>query len=236
MNRRLAVITARGGSKRIPRKNIRLFHGKPIIAYSIAAAIDSGCFETVMVSTDDAEIAEIARRLGAEVPFMRSAASSDDHATTAQVLQEVVEEWKKRGRIFDILCCLYPTAPFLTAGKLLAACSMMEESRASSLVSMVRFGYPLQRALRLVEGRIEFWMPEFKGARSQDLEPMYHDAGQMYWLRLDGPITNASIFSPHTVGFELPETEVQDIDTEADWEIAELKFSLMKGSAPLAAG
>jgi pseudaminic acid cytidylyltransferase len=219
----LAVITARGGSKRIPRKNIKEFRGLPVIAYPIKAALESGCFELVMVSTDDTEIASVAESFGAEVPFLRSAETANDTATSASVIAEVLAEWKRRGRSFEDVCCLYPTAPFLTGEKIKRAHELLQVSRASALISVVRFDYPVQRALRMVEGKISLRMPEFKDSRSQDLEPFYHDAGQMYWLHGREFLKRMSFFTDDAVGFELSETEVQDIDTMEDWEIAELK-------------
>ncbi|GFO68508.1 pseudaminic acid cytidylyltransferase [Geomonas limicola] len=225
----LAIVTARGGSKRIPRKNIRSFLGRPIIAYSIAAALESGCFSRVMVSTDDAEIAQVARELGAEVPFLRSAATSDDFATTAEVLLEVLAEYARRGEEFDCACCLYPTAPFVTAERLREAHRLLLTSGADAAVPVVRFSFPIERALEIRDGRLAFRHPEFRNSRSQDLTPAFHDSGQFYFFRVPPFLASRSLFGEQTVALELPETEVQDIDTEEDWQLAELKYRLLRG-------
>jgi N-acylneuraminate cytidylyltransferase len=228
----LAIITARGGSKRIPRKNIREFLGRPIIGYSIEAALASGLFDRVMVSTDDAEIARLARELGAEVPFLRSPEASDDFATTVDVLVEVLERYARQGEQFDWACCLYPTAPFVTPARLREACRLLRESGADSAVPVVRFGFPIERALEIREGLLGFRYPEFRNTRSQDLAPSYHDAGQFYYFRVPRFLVTRSLFGDRTVPIELPEAEVQDIDTEADWKLAELKYRLLREGAP----
>ena len=168
----IAIITARGGSKRIPRKNIKDFLGKPILAYSIEAALNSGVFDEVMVSTDDKEIAEIAEKYGAKVPFLRSEATSNDYATTADVLSEVIDRYEKAGKFFDEVCCIYPTAPFITAAKLKAAIEELNRSDADALVPVVRFGFPPQRGFVINEGNLKFQYPEFALARSQDIETL----------------------------------------------------------------
>lgn len=223
----LCVITARGGSKRIPRKNIRDFCGKPIIAYSIGAALESGLFDEVMVSTDDVEIAAVARAHGAEVPFMRSAHTSDDYATTTDVLLEVVREYEERGRKFDLLCCLYPTAPFVTADKLAEARSLLAGDVAA-VVPVVRFSYPPQRGFLERGGRLERWLPKHELARSQDLEPVFHDAGQFYFRDVDELLRTGSLVDG-AAALEISELEVQDIDSESDWELAEMKYERMVG-------
>ncbi len=220
----IAIITARGGSKRIPRKNIKEFLGKPIIAYSIEAALNSGVFDEVMVSTDDEEIAEIARKYGAKVPFMRSEKTSNDFATSADVINEVVEQYASKGVRFDVLCCIYPTAPFITAGKLKEAMSKFSDSSADSLVPVVKFDFPPQRGFIVKDGLVAFKYPEFALARSQDLEPMYHDCGQFYILKTDSFEREMKLVMSKTVPFIIPETEVQDIDNESDWIIAEEKY------------
>lgn len=224
----IAIITARGGSKRIPRKNIKEFCGKPILAYSIEAALQSGIFDTVMVSTDDKEIAEIAMQYGAEVPFFRSEATANDYAVTSDVLQEVLSEYEKRGEQYDALCCIYPTAPFLTAEKLRKAAALLEEMSADSVVPVVRFGFPPQRSVIVKDGYLEFKWSEHALTRSQDLEPFYHDAGQFYFLRTASFTEQKKMFMDKTVPLEMEELEVQDIDTEQDWKIAEVKFRMMK--------
>lgn len=224
--RAAAIITARGGSKRIPRKNIREFCGKPILAYSIEAAIESGIFDTVMVSTDDEEIADIARKYGAEVPFMRSEKNANDFAATNDVVKEVLDQYAKMGECFDIACCIYPTAPLLTADKLKKAVELLEENQADSVVPVVRFGFPPQRCVVKDGGLIKFKWPEYMQSRSQDLQPYYHDAGQFYCLRTESFLAENRLFMKRTVPLELSEMEVQDIDNEEDWKIAELKYEM----------
>ena len=223
----LCIITARGGSKRIPRKNVRAFCGRPIIAYSIEAALQSGLFDEVMVSTDDEEIAEVAKSCGAKVPFMRSAETSDDFATTAEVLLEVLDSYEALGRPYDAVCCVYPTAPFVTSEKLHGAVSLYETSRADAVYSVTRFSYPPQRGLVRRGGSVGWWMPEFESARSQDLEPVWHDAGQIYIRKVSALRETRSMLGPVTEIYEVPETEVQDIDNETDWQIAEMKYERM---------
>ncbi|MBQ6589093.1 MAG: pseudaminic acid cytidylyltransferase [Butyrivibrio sp.] len=223
----LALITARGGSKRIPRKNIKDFNGKPIIAYSIEAALGSGVFDEVMVSTDDEEIAEISRSYGAQVPFLRSEKTSNDFATTSDVINEVISEYEKRGQKFDIITCIYPTAPFITSEKLKKAVEDLESSDADSLIPVVRFSYPPQRAMEIQDGRLVFRQPENLTARSQDLTPHYHDAGQFYVTRTESFLRTNSLLMGSIIPLELSELEVQDIDNEVDWKLAELKYNLM---------
>lgn len=171
----IAMITARGGSKRIPRKNVKEFLGKPILLYSIEAALEAGIFDEVMVSTDDEEIASLAKNAGANVPFMRSEDTSNDYATTTDVVYEVLKEYEKLGEEFEYCCCIYPTAPFVTADCLKEAMDMLIEKNADSLVPVVRFDFPPQRGVIIKDGRMEFKWPENKFTRSQDLEPFYHD-------------------------------------------------------------
>ena len=200
----LAVITARGGSKRIPKKNIKEFCGKPILCYSIGAALESGCFDEVMVSTDSEEIREIALQAGAKVPFLRSEQTSNDYATTAQVLEEVLGEYGKQGRRFDAVCCIYPTAPFVTAGKLQAAMEKLQETGADTVSPVVRFSYPPQRGFVVQDGYTVMKWPENRTARSQDLEPMYHDCGQFYCLNAASFLEQHQIFMRKMVSIELP--------------------------------
>lgn len=229
--KRIAIITARGGSKRIPRKNILPFLGKPIVAYSIQAALDCGKFDEVMVSTDDEEIAQIARDCGASVPFMRSEATSNDYAGTDDVLFEVLDEYEKRGQTFDIVCCIYPTAPFITAQKLEGALQKLESSSADTLLPVVRFSYPPQRALVADGDMLVFKYPEHMNSRSQDLEPHFHDVGQFYMMKVDKYRINRGIMKGSIVPYELSELEVQDIDNMSDWQIAEIKYSHMLDAA-----
>jgi len=223
----LAIITARGGSKRIPRKNIKDFIGKPIIAYSIEASIKSDLFEEVMVSTDDYEIAEVARKYGARVPFMRSAKNSDDFATNADVLLEVLEEYGKIGRNFDYACCLYPTAPFITPQKLQQAFKLLVENQADSVFPVVAFSYPIWRSLKIENGRLMMNFPENLNKRSQDLPVAYHDAGQFYFFQVEKFLTKKKIFSDFSLPLHVSELEMQDIDNEVDWKLAELKYRLL---------
>ncbi len=227
MNKSLAIITARGGSKRIPRKNIRPFLGQPIIKYSIDAALQSGCFDEVMVSTDDAEIAEFAEQCGATVPFIRSEKTSDDHSTTADVILEVINAYKNIGKEFQYVCCIYPTAPFITEEKLKNAFQKLTKNECKSVVPVVRFGFPILRSFKMENELVIMNWPEYLNTRSQDLAPAYHDAGQFYFFRTEAFLTDKKIFTENTLGIEMPESEVQDIDNEEDWKIAEIKYSFL---------
>ena len=221
----IAIITARGGSKRIPKKNIKEFCGKPIIAYSIEAALASGAFDEVMVSTDSEEIKAIALQYGASVPFLRSEATSNDFATTADVLEEVINSYHNIGKSFDTFACIYPTAPFVTAQRLKEAAALLNE--ADAVLSVVKFGFPPQRAFVIREGNVAFQYPQYERMRSQDLEPIYHDCGQFYMCRVDRFMEHHSLILPKTKPYVMPEEEVQDIDTMSDWEIAEAKFNVL---------
>lgn len=225
----LCIIPARGGSKRIPRKNIKPFMGKPIMAYSIEAALKSGLFDEVMVSTDDEEYAEIARQFGAKVPFMRSEKTANDYATTEDVLFEVLGEYEKRGMRFDTICCLYSTAPFVTAARMKEAYDKMISENVDAVFTVVAYSYPIQRCLHIVDGKIGMKWPEYQSARSQDLETIYHDAGQFYFARVPQLRIEKDLWMKNSVPFILPETEVQDLDTMTDWQLAEMKFNLLKG-------
>ncbi|MBE5953785.1 MAG: pseudaminic acid cytidylyltransferase [Lachnospiraceae bacterium] len=226
MSKSIAIITARGGSKRIPKKNIKEFCGKPIIAYSIEAALESGVFDEVMVSTDSEEIADIARKYGANVPFMRSEKTSDDYATTADVLMEVLSEYEKRGESFDYMSCIYPTAPFVTGEKLSKALNDLKAQKAIMAMPVVAFSYPPQRGY-IIEGDIMNmkWKENFS-KRSQDLDKMYHDAGQFYVFQVQEFIKRKGIIFEDIVPVIVDELEVQDIDNETDWKLAEMKFRL----------
>ncbi|MCX5785932.1 MAG: pseudaminic acid cytidylyltransferase [Elusimicrobia bacterium] len=227
MHNALAIITARGGSKRIPRKNIKDFLGRPIITYSIDAAIKSGCFDEVMVSTDDEEIAAIARKSKVIVPFLRTSKNSGDFASTADVIVEVLLGYSKSGRKFDYACCIYPTAPFVTAEKLKKGYKLLTTSSADAVVPVVRFDYPIQRALEIQNGRLQMLYPENRDVRSQDLKLNYHDAGQFYWLNIERFLKNRTLFGNNTLPIEVPASEVQDIDTLEDWSLAEMKFRML---------
>jgi len=224
----IAIITARGGSKRIPRKNIKPFLGYPIIKYSIDAALNAECFDEVMVSTDDEEIADTAVRLGAKIPFMRSDATSNDFSMTADVIEEVLNEYGKRNQRFDYACCIYPTAPFISPERLKKGFELLKETGADSVIPVVRFSYPIQRALKVENGRLLMMWPENLNKRSQDLTPAYHDVGQFYWLKVESFLKEKVLFGKYTVPLEVPESEVQDIDNEEDWKIAEMKYRILK--------
>lgn len=226
--RTIAIITARGGSKRIPRKNIKDFCGKPILSYSVEAALASGVFDCVMVSTDDEEIADIAKKYGAQVPFYRSEKTSNDYASTSDVLLEVLEEYGKKGEHFDIGCCIYPTAPFVTGEKLKNAVEMLRDSEADTLIPVVSFSYPPQRAMTIEEGQLVFRNPEYLNSRSQDLQPHYHDVGQFYVFRTKPFQRTGKIMVGNILPLIVSELEVQDIDNMTDWKIAEMKYRLMK--------
>lgn len=226
---KVAIITARGGSKRIPKKNIKQFCGKPIIAYSIEAAVKSQMFDEIMVSTESDEIADIARQYGASVPFMRSAENADDFADTTDVLLEVLECYRKTGREFDEFCCIYPTAPFVTAEKLIQSHKLLENEEVYNVVPMVPFSFPPQRGMVVKEGKLQPVNPEAMDMRSQDLEIILHDCGQFYWCKTKAFTNNPNFLANHTVPFEVSELEVQDIDNETDWKLAELKYQMFRG-------
>ena len=221
---KVAIIPARGGSKRIPRKNIRQFRGKPIIAWSIEAALSSGLFDEVMVSTDDAEIATVVQDHGATVPFFRSAKASDDFATTSDVLLEVLASYSKIDRKFDVACCIYPTAPFVTAPALVDGLRQLEAGNFDVVMPVARFDSPIWRSLKKSEdGQITLNFPENLNARSQDLAPAFYDAGQWYWFRTEAFVRDKVLMGSNTGAVELTSAEVQDIDTDQDWDLAELK-------------
>lgn len=222
----IAIIPARGGSKRIPRKNIKLFMGKPIIAYSIEAALQSCLFDEVMVSTDDEEIAYVAKQHGAQVPFMRSAEMSNDYASTADVILEVLKKYKEQDWEFETVCCIYSTAPFVTPEKLQEAYGKMNPE-IDSVFTCVAYSYPVQRSLHIVDGKIGMVYPEYRNARSQDLEPIYHDAGQFYMSQVASFIQEKTFWGKNAAGLVLSELEVQDLDTPTDWALAEMKYGLL---------
>lgn len=228
MSGKIAIITARGGSKRIPRKNIREFCGKPIICYSIEAALDSGIFDEVMVSTDSEEIADIAKQVGATIPFLRSEKMSNDFATTADVLLEVLEEYRKKGITFEQACCIYPTAPFVTAKKLKEGMELIKQDDVDSAIPVVQFSFPPQRGVVVSEGLIKVKEPQSYNMRSQDLEPIYHDAGQFYCFDVEEFVRSKKIVGDKCMPIIVSDLEVQDIDNEEDWKIAEMKYSLMQ--------
>lgn len=224
----IAIITARGGSKRIPRKNVKEFCGKPILLYSIEAALKSGCFDEVMVSTEDEEIARLSKEAGATVPFLRSEKTAGDFATSADVIEEVLMEYEKMGRHFEFACILYPTAPFVTGKKLREAMELLQEKKADSVLPIVQFSFPPQRAFICQGEKIRFANEQYAKMRSQDLEPMYHDCGQFCCFTTKLFMTKHTLVTDNTIGVVYPESEVQDIDNYEDWNLAELKYSMMK--------
>ncbi|WP_394249712.1 pseudaminic acid cytidylyltransferase [Vibrio profundi] len=226
---KIAIIPARGGSKRIPRKNIKPFHGKPMIAYSIEAAKASGCFDKVIVSTDDSEIAEVAKKYGAEVPFLRPTDISDDYATTMDVMEHAIRWCKSEGWHVEAVCCLYATAPFVLPADLQKGYELICDTSVQFAFSATSFPFPIQRAIKLDEqGSVSMFSPENELVRSQELEEGYHDAGQFYWGQTAAFLDKLSIFSPHSKAVILPRSRVQDIDTQEDWDLAELLFTFLK--------
>lgn len=223
----VAIITARGGSKRIPRKNIKGFLGKPIIAYSIETALKSGLFDYVMVSTDDEEIAEVAKKYGAHVPFIRSKQTADDFSTTADVITEVLNDLKGIGKQFENACCIYPTAPFITKQTLNEAYNLLINKNFESVFPVCSFSHPIQRALEITDYKIKMIWPDNLNKRSQDLSSAYYDAGQFYWLNTVSFLANKNIYSDNSGSIILNELQTQDIDNLIDWELAQLKFKLI---------
>lgn len=223
----IAVITARGGSKRIPRKNIKPFLGKPILEYSIEAALRADLFDEVMVSTDDREIAQVAQKAGAKVPFFRSERTSNDFATTADVIGEVLAAYGQTGQTFDTVCCIYPTAPFVTSEIIRKAMMLLGQEQADCVIPVVKFSFPPQRGVVVREGRLSPKWPENMAKRSQDLEPLYHDCGQFYCLNVESFQRQKAVWMEHAVALIQDEKYVQDIDTPEDWEIAEMKYRLL---------
>lgn len=224
----LCIIPARGGSKRIPRKNIQLFLDKPIIAYSIEAAINSELFDEVMVSTDDPEIAEIALKYGASVPFFRTEKTSNDFATTFEVIEEVLLKYQDLDKNYNIVCCLYACAPFVTSKKLSQSLQLLEKNNYDSVFPIMPFGFPIQRSLKFEGDKIKFFYPEYSLSRSQDLEKSYHDAGQFYWMQVDKCLLEKKILTENSGSVVISELEGQDIDNEVDWKLAELKYELLQ--------
>jgi len=227
----LAVIPARGGSKRIPRKNIKMFHGQPMIAWSVQAAMDSGCFDEVWVSTDDEEIAAVAQAYGAKVPFLRPAHLSDDFATTADVMSHAVEEFDKLNHTLpDYICCLYATAPFVVRADLAQGLEKIKNNSDLNYVfSATTYPFPIQRAIKLnADDTVEMFSPHYFNSRSQDLEEAWHDAGQFYWGTAEAWLNKAMIFAAQSSVVELPRFRVQDIDTQEDWDRAEWLFKAIQ--------
>lgn len=228
-HRQIAIITARGGSKRIPKKNIKLFCGKPIIAYSIEAALKSELFDQVMVSTDSEEIAEVARQYGAEVPFMRSAETASDYATTNDVLKEVFAKYDEIGYKLDRACCIYPTAPFITPKSLKESYKLLDGDNVHMVNPIVKFSFPPQRSLVVNEkGIIECLQFENRFVRSQDLGNVYHDCGQYYWYDVPFFLKHDGIMDGYSAAYIIDELHAQDIDNEVDWQISELKYEILQ--------
>ena len=228
MTKNLCIIPARGGSKRIPKKNIKLFLGKPIIAYSIVAALESGLFSEVMVSTDSEEIAEIAKQYGAKVPFIRSSMASDDYATTFDVIKEVIFEYSNDGKSFDHACCLYPTAPFITSKILNKAFTVLKDQDLDSVLPVMPFSFPIQRAFKIEnQGELSYVDPSMEKVRSQDIDKRYHDAGQFYFFKVQKCLESESLVMKKSGAIIIDELKGQDIDSLVDWKIAELKYELL---------
>ena len=226
---KLAIIPARGGSKRIPRKNIKLFCAKPMIAWSIEAALQSGCFDQVIVSTDDQEIAKVARSYGATVPFKRPAELSDDHTGTIPVIRHAIEWFNAQGQSVEQACCLYATAPFVSPDDIRRGFDTLVGNDSDYAFSVTSYAFPIQRAIRLnAEGRVEMFNPEHFNTRSQDLEEAFHDAGQFYWGKADAWLQGRMIFSSGSEPVPLPRHRVQDIDTPEDWVRAEWLFKAIQ--------
>lgn len=223
----IAIIPARGGSKRIPRKNIKSFLGKPMVAYAIETALNSQLFDEVMVSTDEKAIAEVALQYGAKVPFLRSAHNSDDFATTIDVITEVISSYKEQGKKFDYACCIYPCTPLLTPEKLQQSFESLKNSDLDCIFPIIRYGFPIQRAVRLTdENLVEMFRPEYLITRSQDLEASYHDAGQFYFFRVMNLIEKQKLLTDRTGYIEVSEMEAQDVDNLVDWKLAEVKYKI----------
>lgn len=226
---RIAVIPARGGSKRIPRKNIKQFVGKPIIAYSIEAARKAACFDRIIVSTDDAEIAEVARSFGAEIPFIRPSSLADDYTGTNTVVKHAIDWFKKSGEAVRYACCIYATAPFVQPQMIAEGFHKLYNSRKSFAFSVTSYPFPIQRAVRInSEGYVEALYPEHILSRSQDLEEAYHDAAQFYWGTAEAFLNDITLFSPESIPIILPRYFVQDIDTVEDWLRAEYMFKVLE--------
>lgn len=225
----IAIIPARGGSKRIPRKNIRPFCGYPIIKYSIDAVYQAGCFDEIIVSTEDEEIATVAKKYGGKVPFLRSKKCASDIATLEDVTLEVLKKYEKKGKTFDYICCVLSTAPFVTSDRIKEGFLLLKNSGADSVFPVVRYGYPIQRALKINNnGTMDLVWPENEDKRSQELMPTFHDAGQFYWAKRKPFLAQHRFFSDNAVPLEISSFEVQDIDNEDDWRAAEIKFKILK--------
>lgn len=232
MHNNICIIPARGGSKRIPRKNIKDFLGKPIIAYSIEAAIRSGLFNEVMVSTDDKEIAEAAIKYGAKVPFFRSDKNANDFATTYDVLEEVLESSCYKGMNFENACCIYPCAPLISTEKLIEGFNLLLSENFEMVLPVVEYDFPIQRSLKFKntdKKNIEYAFPEYAVTRSQDLPERFHDIGQFYWFNIKSILKSKSLFVDNTGAIVLDRVVSQDIDNMEDWTLTELKYRMLNG-------
>jgi pseudaminic acid cytidylyltransferase len=224
----IAIIPARGGSKRIPKKNMKLFLGKPIIAYSIEIAIESNLFDDIIVSTDDIEIAKIAKKCGAHVPFFRSEINSSDFATTFDVIDEVINEQYLRNQEYQNVCCIYPCAPLIKKEYIIEAYEVLKLNNFDTVFPTVKYGNKIQRALKLEDKRVKMFYPQFQNSRTQDLEDAFYDPGQFYWANTNQLLKNGKLLSSNTGFIIIDEMSAQDIDNEIDWRLAELKYSLLK--------
>tara|TARA_B100000212_G_scaffold291237_1_gene232891 strand:+ start:1196 stop:1888 length:693 start_codon:yes stop_codon:yes gene_type:complete len=226
---KLCVIPARGGSKRIPKKNIRLFCGKPIIQWSIEAALKSKCFDKIIVSTDSEEISKISKSVGAEVPFIRPKSLSDDYTSTAPVINHAIEFMKNRHGNIDYVCCIYATAPFIEPNYIKDGFKKFIDAEANFSFSVTTFPFPIQRAIKLTkENKSKMFFPENLNKRSQDLEDSFHDAGQFYWGKSSAWLEGKSMFDDNSIPIIIPRHKVQDIDNEEDWIRAELMFEAIQ--------
>lgn len=225
---RIAIIPARGGSKRIPRKNIKDFLGKPVIAYSIETALQSELFDEVMVSTDDEEIADVAKHFGAKVPFMRSKENANDFATTMDVIKEVLNCYEKQNKQFEYGCCVYPAAPFITTDLLRSAFDKLVNEQRDCVFPVVQYSNPVWRSLKIENEKVSMWWPENLNKRSQDLPPVYYDAGQFYWFNSFEILEKKTLYTNNTSAVIVDELAVQDIDNLDDWELAEFKYDYLQ--------
>jgi pseudaminic acid cytidylyltransferase len=224
----VAMIPARGGSKRIPRKNIKLFHGKPIIAYSIEAALKSGLFDEVIVSTDDEEIASVAKQYGAKVPFIRPEKLSDDYATTVEVIKHTLNWYSEHSKDISVICCVYATAPFIKKSVITEGYKAITEKGYQFSFVATEFPFPIQRAIKVTEqGAVSMFCPETMNTRSQDLEKSYHDVGQLYWGHAQAFLDNRPLYSPDACAVIIPASDARDIDTPEDWQFAEILYQAL---------
>lgn len=228
ISKAIAIIPARGGSQRIPRKNIKNFRGFPIISYPIKSAIKSNLFDEVMVSTEDKEIASISKKFGAGTPFLRNRGTANDKSALKDVLLEVIQKYQKIGKDYDFICCLLPAAPLITVENLKKTFDLLKKDDIDAVIPVVKYSFPIQRAFKIDNGFLKMILPENMHVNSQDFAPAYHDAGQFYWLKVKSFLKQKEFFMNHALPFEISELEAHDIDNEVDWKITELKYSLLK--------